>query len=125
MSTVHFLTYTNGRPVKPGDIVTGVIDCGSFPAEPFLAQLVDIFPSHKCAEIVFLRRTKSLRTSARFFQRQTNVAKAIVTMDIALEKLTLRCRASQPMSKDVKEYQPVPRPGRISWGSHRSFGYHL
>jgi hypothetical protein len=125
MQNLIALSYADGRQVKPGDLVSGVIDCGSFPAEPFLAQLVDIFPSHGCAEIVFLRRTTSLCATARFFQRQTNVAKTIVQMDISLEKLTLRCRASQPMSKDAKEYQPVPRPGRIAWGTHRSFGYRL
>ncbi|MGB8868392.1 MAG: hypothetical protein WA384_00415 [Rhodomicrobium sp.] len=119
------LSYADGRPVKPGDVVTGTIDCGSFPAEPFLAQLVDIFPSNGCAEIVFLKRTPALCAAARFFQRQTNVAKAIVEIHIPLEKLTLRCRASRPISRDAREYQPIPRPGRIAWGSHRSFGYRL
>jgi len=125
MKNLIALSYADGRLVKPGDVVTGVIDCGSFPAEPFLAQLVDVFPSNGCAEIIFLKRTPSLCAAARFFQRQTNVAKAIVEIHISLEKLTLRCRASQPMGKDAREYQPIPRPGRIAWGSHRSFRYRL
>jgi hypothetical protein len=122
MPNLIALSYADGRPVKPGDVVRGVVVCGSFPAEPFLAQVVDIFPSHGYAEIVFLKRTPSLCAAASFCQRQTNVAKAIVTMDIPLERLTLRCRASQPMSKDAREYEPVPRPGRVSWGKYRSFG---
>ncbi|MGC2631596.1 MAG: hypothetical protein WA265_16830 [Rhodomicrobium sp.] len=125
MQNLIALSYTDGRLVKPGDVVTGVVDCGSFPAEPFLAQLVDIFPSNGCAEIVFLKRTPSLCAAARFFQRQTNVDKAIVEIHISLENLTLRCRASQPVSKDAKSYQPLPRLGRVSWGRQRSFGYQV
>ena len=125
MPEVISLAYADGRPVKPGDLVTGAVDCGSFPAEPFLAQVVDIFPSNHAAEIVFLCRSQSLNTAARFFQRQTNVANVTITMYVQVTKPTLRCRASQPVSKDAKSYQPLPRPGRLSWGRQRSFGYRV
>jgi hypothetical protein len=123
MQKLIALSYADGRPVKPGDLVTGSIQCGSYPAEPFLAQLVDIFPSRYHAEIIFLRRTPALFGANRFVQRQTNVAKALVEADIEIAKLTLRSRASQPIGKDARAYQPVSRPGRIAWGVNRSFGY--
>ena len=123
MQILIALSYVDGRPVKPGDLVTGYIGSGSYPAEPFLAQLVDIFPSHGRAEIIFLSRTHALCGANRFFQRQTNVAKGLVEADIEIAKLTLRSRASQPLGKDARAYLPVSRPGRIPWGVNRSFGY--
>jgi hypothetical protein len=123
MQKLIAFSYGDGRAVKPGDLVTGSIGCGSYPAEPFLAQLVDIFPSHGRAEIIFLTRTPALCGANRFFQRQTNVAKGLVAADIEIAKLTLRSRASQPIGSDGRAYQLVSRPGRMPWGVNRSFGY--
>jgi hypothetical protein len=116
------LAYNDGRLVKPGDLVTGVIDCGSFPAEQFLAQLVDVFPSNGSAEIVFLARSQDLNEAAPFFRRQTRVSQAYVDMTIAVSKLTLRSRASRPVNRDVRRHPMLNRPGRISWGRGRNFG---
>ncbi|MGO9807638.1 MAG: hypothetical protein ACLPKH_13110, partial [Rhodomicrobium sp.] len=71
-----------------------------------------------------LKETSRSAQSRRALEKD-NLGASIVEIHIPLEKLTLRCRASRPISRDAREYQPIPRPGRIAWGSHRSFGYRL
>ncbi len=111
---------SKNREFKPGDIVTGTIDIGSFPAEPFIAQLIGILPGNKRAEVVFLKRPASARHS--IFARQTRVAQVLETAIVNIDGLAIMRRASQPMNNTAKQLAlAYRRPQQISWGPARSF----
>lgn len=95
--------YPSGASVKPGDLVTGCIDAGSFPAEPFLAQVVYVAAGLGMAEVVFLKRPGPLNTAASLFRRQSRVAETYSDAMVPVCGLTLRQRCSRPASRHAAE----------------------
>ncbi len=88
------LSYSDSRPVRLGDIVTGYVD-----TEPFLAQVAFIYPDGERAQVVQLSRPPSLRAAATLFRRQTNVATTYWDVPVQLNDLQLHQRCSGPASK--------------------------
>lgn len=95
--------YPSGVAVKPGDLVTGIIDAGSFPAEPFLAQVVFVAAGFGKAEVVFLKRRGRLNRAAALFKRQSRVAGIYQAAMVPVCGLSLRQRCSRPLSRDAAE----------------------
>jgi len=116
--------YANGRSVKPGDLVTGTIDAGSSPAEPFLGQVVFLYPGEKRVQVAFLSRAPSLKTAASVFRRQSRVAATYWDAMVEVSALQLRQRCSRPANRHaatVTEGQAWN--GHQAWGTSRGFGY--
>jgi len=117
-------SYRNGRPVKPGDLVTGSIDTGSLSAEPFLAQVVFLYPDGERAQLAFLGRTPSLKTASALFRRQSRVAAIYWDAMVEINKLALRQRCSRPASRHAaKVTEGQAWNGHQAWGPSRGFGY--
>jgi hypothetical protein len=126
------MTYSKGRAIKPGDIVTGFIDAGSFPAEPFRAQLITILPGGR-AEVVFLNHSAPSRDIASSRQqlsaRENRVAHIYESAVVKVDGLALRHRGSEPVSEAARELATrvestqikMGRPPQKTWGKTRSF----
>jgi hypothetical protein len=103
-----YLAYSDGLPAKLGDIVTGHVDAGSFPAEPFLAQVAFIYPDKEKVQVVPLRRPPSLSAAAALFKRQTRVAEIYADMPMKISALRLHQRCSRPLSKRAAVLATAP-----------------
>ncbi len=88
------LVYSDGRPARLGDIVTGCID-----TEPFLAQVAFIYPDRPKVQVVLLKRPPSLSAAATLFRRQTSVATTYWDVAAHLNDLQLHQRCNGPASK--------------------------
>jgi hypothetical protein len=88
------LVYSDGRPVRLGDIVTGCVD-----TEPFLAQVAFIYPDGERAQVVPLSRPPSLRAAASLFRRQTSVATTYWDVPAQLSALRLHQRCNGPATE--------------------------
>jgi hypothetical protein len=95
--------YPSGALVKPGDLVTGSIGVGCFPAEPFLAQVVFVAPGLEKAEVVFLKRPEPLNAAASLFRRQSRVAETYIEAMVPTCTLSLHQRCSRPQSRHAAE----------------------
>ncbi len=116
-------SYSGGRPVKPGDLVTGSIDAGSFPAEPFLAQVVFLYPDRERVQLAFLGRTPSLNAASALFRRQSRVAAIYWDAMVEIGKLQLRQRCSRPAGTHAaKAAEGAAWGGQQAWGHSRCFG---
>jgi len=117
-------SYSDGRPVRPGDLVSGSIDAGSFPAEPFLAQGAFLYPDRERVQIAFLGRTPSLNAASGLFRRQSRVAAIYWDAMVEISALQLRQRCSRPAGRHAaKAAEGAAWGGQQAWGPSRGFGY--
>jgi hypothetical protein len=90
--------YRSGKAVSRLDVVAGVVDVGSFPAEPFVGQIAEIVLGGTPAEVFFLVRPSD---QLSIWRRQSRVAAAYISATVPIDKLRLRYRASRLLTKNA------------------------
>jgi len=98
------LVYSDGRPVRLGDIVTGSVD-----AEPFLAQVAFIYADRERAQVLPLSRPPSLSAAATLFRRQPRVAEIYGDVPMMLRDLRLHQRCNCAMSEHAVVIASEPK----------------